>query len=234
MIPKLIIVAIVAVALGLPQQRSLLRLIEIDPGHSHAAELHAQMLPGFSSDAHVYAPLGPELSNHLQYIARFNSRSVDPTHWSLVVFAGPDYLNRMLQEPPGNVVVLAGRNDRKIDYVEAALAHGENVLGDKPWIIEARDLPRLEQALNKAEEKGVVAYDCMTLRFDSAYQVQRELVGDREIFGPPDRGTTDAPAVRMENLHALLKWVQRGRIAGRRGSSTSVSKVRAWQMWGRT
>jgi predicted dehydrogenase len=182
-----------------------LRMIEVDPGHSHAAALHAGMLPFFSSEAHVYAPLGADLTAHLNRIARLNERAKDPTHWVLKVYAGPDFLQKMLEEPPGNVVVLSGRNAKKIDYILAALRGGQNVLADKPWIVEPENLPALEMALNSADKKGLIAYDCMTQRFDVAYQLQRRLVGDREIFGEPVAGTPDSPAVRMENLHALLK-----------------------------
>ena len=185
--------------------RTELRLIEIDPGHSHAAALHTTMLPGFSAEAHVYAPLGSDLNEHLNRIAQFNHRLKDPTHWALKIYAGPDYLQRLREEPPGNVVVLSGRNEKKIDYIMEALQDGQNVLADKPWIIEAENFSRLEAALNLAGEKGLIAYDCMTQRFDKAYQLQRELVGDRDIFGEPVPGTPDAPSVRMENLHALLK-----------------------------
>lgn len=189
----------------LSQDRKL-RLIEVAPGHFHAAQLHANMLDDFSDEVHVYAPLGPELTAHLDTIGRFNSRAIDPTHWSLRVFAGPDYLKEMLREPPGNVVVLAGRNGRKIDLLLVALKAGQNVLADKPWIIEAEDLPKLETALELARTRGLIAYDCMTQRFDTAYQIQRELVRDRAIFGDPATGSPDAPAVRMENLHAILKF----------------------------
>jgi predicted dehydrogenase len=187
-----------------------LRLIEVDPGHPHAAALHARMLPGFSDEAHIYAPLGNDVTAHLNRIAQFNQRPRNPTHWSLKVYAGPDFLQQMLREPPGNVVVLSGRNGKKIDYIEAALRGGQNVLADKPWIIELRDLPRMEAALKLAADKHLVAYDCMTLRFDAAYRLQRELVSDRQIFGEPDPGTPENPAVRLENLHALLKMSASG------------------------
>jgi hypothetical protein len=187
-----------------------LRLIEVDPGHPHAAALHAGMLDGFSDTAHIYAPLGADLTAHLNRVAEFNRRAKNPTHWSLEVYAGPDYLQRMLREPPGNVVVLSGRNRKKIDYIDAALRSGQNVLADKPWIIEAKDLPRLEAALRTAEDKHRIAYDAMTQRFDAAYQLQRQLVSDPEIFGEPAPGTPEKPSVRMENLHALLKMSSAG------------------------
>ena len=170
----------------------------LDPGHFHAAQLHVTMLPGFSDEARVYAPLGPELTAHINRVSSYNSRAVDPTHWKLNVYAGSDFLERMRAEPPGNVVVLSGRNDRKIDYIEAGVRAGQNVLADKPWIIDSRDLPRLEAVLNLADAKRLVAYDAMTQRFDIAYQLQQALVNDASILGQPS-------AVLMESTHYLYK-----------------------------
>ena len=88
--------------------------------------------------------------------------------------------------------------DRRMEYIEAALTAGQNVLADKPWITDIKDLPRLEAALNMAESKRLIAYDAMTQRFDIAYQIQQALVNDRELFGVP-------ASVMMESSHYLLK-----------------------------
>jgi hypothetical protein len=179
-----------------------LRLIMLDPGHFHAAQLHVTMLPGFSDEARVYAPLGPELAAHINRVSTYNTRAVDPTHWKLNIYAGPDFLDRMRSEPAGNVVVLSGRNDRKIDYIEAGVQAGQNVLADKPWIIASKHLPRLEAVLNLADAKRLVAYDAMTQRFDIAYQLQQALVSDSEVMGKPQ-------SVFMESTHYLYKGATR-------------------------
>ena len=160
--------------------------------------MYVSMLPGFSDEAHVYAPLGPELRTHLDLVGRYNSRPENPTHWKLRVYAGDDFLARMRSEPPRNMVVLSGRIDRRMEYIEAALAAGQNVLADKPWITDIKDLPRLEAALNMAESKRLIAYDAMTQRFDIAYQIQQALVNDRHLLGVP-------ASVIMESSHYLLK-----------------------------
>jgi len=182
------------------------RLIVLDPGHSHAAGLQSTMLPGIDPEVHVYAPLGPDVAAYLSGVARFNTRPANPTTWTYNVFTGPGWLERASAEPPGNIVFLAGRNDNKIDYILGAIRHGQNVLADKPWIIESHDFPRLENALTAAAAGHLVAFDEMTLRFDMAYRLQRELVGDAAIFGQPDPGTPADPSVRMENRHGLLKY----------------------------
>jgi predicted dehydrogenase len=103
------------------------------------------------------------------------------------------------------VVVLSGRNWKTIEYVSRTVEAGLHVLADKPWIIDAAQFPKLEQALETAERKGVIAYDCMSQRFDIAYQLQRELVNDREIFGTAIAGTPEQPTVEMASTHFLLK-----------------------------
>ncbi len=153
-----------------------LSLITFEPGHFHAALFQKEMLPGVSAQVHVYAPVGPDLLAHLKRIAEFNGRAETPTHWQLEVHAGPDGLQRMLSEKPGNVVVLSGNNRGKIDRIEAMVRAGLHVLADKPWIIELADVPKLQAALDTAEQQGVVAFDAMTQRFEITCLLQRELV----------------------------------------------------------
>jgi predicted dehydrogenase len=81
------------------------------------------------------------------------------------------------------------------------------VLADKPWIIEPADLPKLQAALDAAGQKGVVAFDAMTQRFEITCIVARELVNDRDVFGTCLPGSAAEPTVRMESVHYLLKEV---------------------------
>ncbi len=112
-----------------------LKFITLDPGHFHAALVLKEMYPGVSKQVHVYAPLGADLTDHLNRVARFNNRAENPTAWELEIKTGPDFMRRMLEERPGNVVVLSGRNQGKIDLINASLGAGLNVLADKPWIL---------------------------------------------------------------------------------------------------
>src|SRR6185369_9380907 len=109
----------------------------------HAALIQKKMLPGLSPDAHVYAPLGRDLIDYLAHIERFNNRVVAPTSWRLAVHAGDDFLDRFAQEPPGAIVVFAGRNRGKIERIRRAVQAGMHVLADKPAIIDREDLPVL-------------------------------------------------------------------------------------------
>jgi predicted dehydrogenase len=183
------------------------RLITLDPGHFHAALVQKEMYPGVAKQAHVYAPLGPDLIAHLERIAGFNARRDNPTRWELEIHTGPDPLRRMLHQRLGNLVVLAGRNREKIDRILAAVEAGMNVLADKPWIISLEDLPKLQAALDTAEAKRLIAYDIMTERYEITSIIQRELVNDPHIFGDICVGTEDEPGVLMESVHYLLKTV---------------------------
>jgi predicted dehydrogenase len=183
------------------------RLITLDPGHFHASLVQKEMYPHVAKRATVYAPLGPDLAEHLKRVARFNLRPQNPTAWELDVHAEADFLPRMLAERPGNIVVLSGRNRGKIGYIRAALDAGLHVLADKPWIIEPADLPALKDALSIAERSNLIAYDIMTERYEITSILQRELVNDPEVFGAAAPGTEAEPSVYMESVHHILKLV---------------------------
>lgn len=183
------------------------RLITLDPGHFHAALVQKEMYPGISRSVTVYAPLSADLIEHLNRVVRFNSRQENPTCWEMDIHAAPDFLECMLAERRGNIVVLSGRNRGKIGYIRAALDAGLQVLADKPWIIRSADLPALEDALAIARAKGLIAYDIMTERYEITTMVQRELINDAEIFGSILPGSEQEPAVYMESVHHILKLV---------------------------
>jgi predicted dehydrogenase len=182
-----------------------LRLVTVDPAHFHAAQLHTAPMPGFAADAWVYAPVGKDLAAHLNFIGNLKARSPQPDHWRYHIYSGADFFERMLKERPGDVVVLSGRNAKTIDYISRSLDAGLHVLADKPWIIEAGNFHKLEQALDLADRKGLIAYDCMSQRFEIAYLLQREFVNDPDIFGRPITGSPAEPAVEIASAHFLLK-----------------------------
>ncbi len=206
-IPSMLIVSVVLLAQAAPKSRALVRFITVDPGHFHAALVHKEMYPEVSRKVAVYAPLGPDLVEHLNRMIRFNTRAERPTSWELDAFTGPDFFQRMLKERPGNVVVLSGRNRGKIDYIKASVEAGLNVLSDKPWIIRAEDLPKLESALNTAQARNLVAYDIMTERYEITTMLQKELVNDPAVFGSPESGTQEDPGAYLKSVHYIMKMV---------------------------
>jgi predicted dehydrogenase len=151
--------------------------------------------------------LGTDLTLHLNRVIGFNTRKQNPTAWELDIHTGPDSLERMLKERPGNVVVISGRNKGKIDRIKACVDAGLNVLVDKPWVIVPEDLPKLEAALNGADQKGVIAYDIMTERWEITSILQREMIQNAEVFGTMVPGTAEDPGVYMESVHYLMKLV---------------------------
>ncbi|HOE60315.1 MAG TPA: putative oxidoreductase C-terminal domain-containing protein [Candidatus Latescibacteria bacterium] len=183
------------------------KLITLDPGHFHAALVQKRMFPGVSPKVHVYAPAGPDLSLHLDRIRGFNTRAEDPTSWESVVYTGPDFFDRMIAERAGNVVVLAGNNARKTEYILKSVQAGFHVLADKPMAITPKDYELLKQAFEVARSKGVLLYDIMTERFEITSVLQRELSRFPTVYGEQEKGTPDDPAVTKESVHHFCKQV---------------------------
>jgi hypothetical protein len=150
-----------------------IRLIILDPAHFHAALVQKEMYAGVSPRVAVYAPLGFDLTEHLARVARFNQRPADPTSWSLDIHTGPDFLERMVKERPGNVVVLSGRNRAKIDHLERSIECGLHVLADKPWILNPGDVSTIGRVIDLAEKKGLVAYGKVPQRRASNWRERR-------------------------------------------------------------
>lgn len=184
-----------------------IRLMTLNPAHFHAALFQKEMLPGVAERVEVFAPLGPDLIAHLNRVAQFNTRLQNPTRWQLEVHAGDHALERMLADPPGNVVVVSGNNQGKIHHLRAIVNRRLHVLADKPWILEPDELPILAATLDQADANAVVAYDAMTQRFEISCILPRALVNDAGVFGTRVSGTADEPAVEMESVHYFLKEV---------------------------
>ena len=183
------------------------RLITLDPGHFHAGLVQKSMLEGVDPVVHVYAPAGPDLDRHLAMIEGFNSRAENPTHWQMKVHTGPDFLEQMLREHPGNMVVLAGNNAKKSRYILECVKAGLNVLADKPMAINPEGFKLLEEAYKIAAEKKLLLLDIMTERHEITTLLQRELSRFPEVFGELDKGTPENPAVTKESVHHFSKLV---------------------------
>lgn len=194
-------------AIGFPSWARDLKLITLDPGHFHAALFLREPLPGVAETVQVYAPLGPDLTAYLNRVAQFNLRRVNPARWKLDIRAGDDFFERMLSERRGEIVILSGRNQGKMDRIATIVRKPLHVLADKPWVIELADLPKLGVALDTAERKRVAALDAMTERFEITFLLLRALVKDPDIFGERVSGSVEEPAIQMESLHYLLKDV---------------------------
>jgi predicted dehydrogenase len=183
------------------------QLITVDPGHFHAALVQKIMYDQVSPDVHVYAPEGPDYLQHLDRIKSYNSRAVDPTSWNEIVYTGPDFFEKMLEEKPGNVVVLSGNNRKKAEYITRSINAGLNVLADKPMIISPEDFPKLQEAFRVANEKGILLYDIMTERYEVTTILQKMLSQKEDIFGELETGSLKDPAVTKVSVHNFSKIV---------------------------
>lgn len=190
-----------------PSASKPLQLITLDPGHFHAALVQKSMYDKVDPVVHVYAPGGDDLAEYLKRVRGYNSRAQNPTRWEQVVYEGPDYLDRMLADRAGNVVVISGNNARKTEYILRSVQAGFHVLADKPMAITAADVQKLNQAFKVASDKGVLVYDIMTERFDATNAIQRELSKNKALFGELVAGSPTEPAIELESVHHFSKVV---------------------------
>src|SRR5690606_31853565 len=183
------------------------KLITLAPGHFHAALVQKSMYPGVDSTVHVYAPEGAELDAHMALIEQYNADTDNPTAWKEEVYTGADYLEKMLDEKAGNVVVLAGNNREKINYIDKSISAGFNVLADKPMAIDKAGFEKLKTAFEKAEKKDLLLYDIMTERYEITTMLQKEFSLLTDVYGEQEKGTADNPAVVKESVHHFFKYV---------------------------
>lgn len=188
-------------------QNREVKLITLAPGHFHAALIQKNVIPQISNQVYVYAPQGAELDAHLKLIESYNTRDNNPTNWKMQVYNDPDFLERMLKDKKGNVVMLAGNNKNKTNYITQSVAAGYNVLSDKPMAISKNAFALLEQAYADADKNKVILYDMMTERYDVTNAIQKQLIADKDLFGELEKGTPENPAVESESVHHFLKLV---------------------------
>ncbi len=184
-----------------------IRLITLDPGHFHAALVQKVMYDQVSPVVHVFAPDGPDVDDHLKRIDGFNTRQENPTTWEERVYRGGDYLEKMLAQKPGNVVVLSGNNSRKPHYIKACVEAGLHVLADKPMCVDSAGRAVLEDAFRMAKARGVLIYDIMTERSEITTILQKELAHCADVFGALQKGSPENPAVVKKSVHYLFKHV---------------------------
>ncbi len=183
------------------------KLITVAPGHFHAYLVQKSMYDQVDPMVHVYAPAGNEVEAHLAMIESYNTRSDNPTAWQQVVYTGEDYLSRMIAEKKGNVVILAGNNSQKTQYIHAAVNAGLNVLSDKPMAINTANFELLKSAFEVAKQNNVLLYDIMTERYEITSLLQKELMHIPDIFGTLEKGSPDNPSIVKESVHHLFKYV---------------------------
>lgn len=182
-------------------------LMTLDPGHFHAALVQKTQYDQVSKDVYVYSPEGADLDEHLAKVDAYNTRTDNPTQWNEIVYTGEDFFQKMIEEKKGNVMVTAGNNAKKTEYIKKTLDAGINVLADKPMAINSDNFELLKDCFATAAEKGVLLYDIMTERFEISSILQKELSRIPEIFGTQEMGTPENPGIEMESVHCFYKNV---------------------------
>lgn len=182
-------------------------IMTLNPGHFHAALVQKSMYDAVNDTVYVYGPDGGDMDNHLKLIEGFNSRENNPTNWTEKIYRGNDFLKKMTEERKGNVMVVSGKNNKKIDYIKAAINSNIHVYADKPLVINPEGFLALEEAFKMAESKNLLIYDVMTERFEVTTILQRELSMVSEVFGTLIEGTPKAPAITKESVHHFSKNV---------------------------
>jgi len=193
-------------------KKNEVKLMTLDPGHFHAALVQKKMYEQVSPQVHIFAPEGPDVLDHLKRIKGFNSRKENPASWVSAVYTGEDFLQKMITDRPGNVMVTSGNNRRKTEYIKAAVEAGIHVLADKPMVIDQNDFKLLQEAFTAAEKNNVLLYDIMTERHEITTILQKELSLIPEIFGELQKGTSEDPAVTKESVHHFFKYVSGNKI----------------------
>lgn len=184
-----------------------IKLITLDPGHFHSALVQKSMYADVDSVVHVYAPEGTDVQLHLDKIDSYNKRAEDPTKWKEEVYLGSDFMEKMLSEKKGNVVMLAGNNLKKTEYIKRSIDAGFNVFADKPMAIDSKSFEELKNAFSAAEKKKLLLYDIMTERFEITTMLQKEFSLIPEVFGTLEKGSPENPAVTKESIHHFYKYV---------------------------
>ena len=165
------------------------------------------MYPEVDSTIYLFAPKGPEVNDFLAKIEQYNTRAASPTAWNMESYIGNDFAEKMIAEKPGTVMVVAGKNSKKIDYILEAVKSGLNVYADKPLVINSEGFEKLKEAFRIADEKGLLIYDIMTERFESTTRLQKLFSTLPDVFGELIEGSEDKPAIVKESVHHFFKYV---------------------------
>lgn len=189
------------------EENAKVKLMTLDPGHFHAALIQKTSYKDIDTTVDVYAPEGPEVKDFLSKIQGYNNRAENPTNWTVKTHLSEDYLEKMITEKPGNVMVVSGKNSKKIDYVLAAVNAGLNVYADKPLVVNQEGFEKLQKVFEIAKEKNLLVYDIMTERFEVTTVIQKALSMKSEVFGMLLDGTPSEPSISKESVHHLSKIV---------------------------
>ncbi|NGM62716.1 oxidoreductase [Sphingobacterium sp. SGG-5] len=182
-------------------------LLVIDPQHFHAALTQKYANEGIDTLVHLFAESENTATGYTELIEQYNSRDTDPTHWNIVGYYGADFLEKAFQGATGNVVVLAGDNQKKIDYITQAVQHDRDVFADKPLVIDVAGYNKLKALMgDNSKEHPTLIYDIMTERYDVKNQIIKALINNREFSGGLQAAGSE-PVITFASTHHFIKEV---------------------------
>ncbi len=179
-------------------------LLILNPGHFHAALVLREPHPALSDDIYVYSEPGSDLDRFLEIAEYFNNRPVNPTRWKLNVYRGKEGLQKLIDEKKGDIAILAGRNNTKMENIDILNRAGLAILADKPWVTTQAALPFLRSTLAADRPPAV---DIMTERYEIANRLQKEFLTAENVFGRIRIDEDTSPSVFKECVHHLYKIV---------------------------
>ena len=179
-------------------------LLILNPGHFHAALVLREPHPSLSDDIYVYSEPGPDLDRFQEIAESFNKRPVNPTRWKLNIYRGNNALEKLIRDKKGDIVVLAGRNNTKMENIDTLNRAGFAILADKPWVTTREALPFLRATM--ASDRPPAA-DIMTERYEIATLLQKEFLAEKDVFGEIRIDKDIGPSVFKECVHHLYKIV---------------------------
>ncbi len=187
-------------------------LVVLNPAHPHGAQLQQKLKHLLHKDVYVYAPVNNDLkANYLNPIDRYNASDTTGEAWQVHTYIGDDYLQRMLRDKKGDLVIIASNNRSKAGYILKAAEAGFDVIADKPMALTSSDFDTLRAAFSEADKHDRFVSDLpvMTMRNQIIYLLQKELAAVPGIFGTLEKGSPEAPAVVQENRHYYYKGIKR-------------------------
>ena len=179
-------------------------LLILNPGHFHAALVLRESHPDLNRDIFVYSEKGPDLDRFMNMAASFNERPDNPTDWQIHLYTGSDYLEKLISDMKGDIVVIAGKNNTKMAAIERLNRAGFAVLADKPWVVSDESLPPLRAAM---QSERPFTLDIMTERFEITTLLQKEFLAEEGVIGSIRIDGDGSPSVFKESVHHLYKIV---------------------------
>jgi len=179
-------------------------ILILNPGHFHAALVLRKPHPDLSRNVFVYSEDGPDLNRFMDLVTSFNQRERNPTDWRIHLYTGADFRKKLIEEKKGDIVVIAGKNDTKIEDIDRLSRSGFYVLADKPWVINDNDLSLLNKVVRPVRP---LALDIMTERFEITTILQKEFMSQTDVFGQLRVDSDKSPSVFKESIHHLYKIV---------------------------